>query len=90
MVKQIETKVSTIKALKPSSKGEGYSVVCDIDDKDASIFQLQWSGRFYSAQSIAFDTLFKAEEVQSALHDVFRMGKNAAKIELTNWMQSRG
>lgn len=67
-----------INAWKRTEQGVG---VCDKSDPDAIRFDLHYPGMF-SQQPLEFDTLYKAEQFERAVHRVFAKGKDAKEAEI--------
>lgn len=59
-------------------------VRCELDDPDAVKFDLIYPGG--KGKALTLDSLSKAEEIMSAMHRVFKAGKQAAKAELGDWI----
>lgn len=78
--------VARIQAWKMRDDGKSMSP-CDKDDPDAFQFRVSFVNSAYPEQTLDFDNLFKAEEVQRAFFRVFEAGKKAAKAELREWLE---
>lgn len=79
--------VTKLHAAKPSDVAQ-HLVICSPTDKEATSFSLSYPGMMYSCSTLEFDSLYKAESVAHALERCFLAGKQAAKIELREWMKA--
>lgn len=82
----MDIQITKLDGLKPAET-KGMLVYCDSDDEEAIKFELSYIGSIFQ-HKITFVSRYKAEEVERAMHKVFKAGKKQTKKEFNQWIQT--
>lgn len=79
--------ISRLQVYKPHSEMKEQLVRCDVEDKEASHFEIEYVNCVYMGDTFNCKNLHDAQKIQRMLARVYKAGKEAAKAELFAWMQ---